>query len=383
MIVPISLALPQLELEMHTPLNLQFFDFQEESAFVKTHSLNTGIHSVETNEQIAYLFGAIYFLGVFMGLSRLVLYVFKLYQTLTFARKLHPENPSILFADVPLVFSCFKWIFLPRDFQSNQLDTLLLHEKAHLRLGHSYDLLLLELFVTFNWFNPFAYLFRHLLKTVHEFQADEAVLKKGVKKSDYLQLMLENTLQAYPQIFSSAFSNACLKNRVEMISKHKDQGIQRGKYLLILPFLFVLCLLIGTISLSKPIIFPIDKHFSNGIVAPFVPEKEAHLLPQQKKHLGIDIIAPKSSPVKATAKGKILYAESSGDWGNLVIIDHGDGYQSRYAHLQDILVQKDQQVEGEEIIGHVGNTGMAAKAHLHYEVLKNGKHIDPAKHFSL
>ena len=94
-------------------------------------------------------------------------------------------------------------------------------------------------------------------------------------------------------------------------------------------------------------------------------------------HQGIDLSAPKGSPVRATAAGKVVVAERSGDYGQTVVIDHGNGIRTRYAHLKKIAVEQGERVAAGEVIGKVGKSGNASGFHLHYEVVVDGTPVDP------
>ena len=98
---------------------------------------------------------------------------------------------------------------------------------------------------------------------------------------------------------------------------------------------------------------------------------------QSDFHPGLDISAEKGTPVRATADGLVQLAAPSGDYGNLVIIDHGFGLITRYGHLSKFAVWLGEQVKRGDIIGFVGSTGRATGPHLHYEVLANGKLMNP------
>jgi murein DD-endopeptidase MepM/ murein hydrolase activator NlpD len=102
----------------------------------------------------------------------------------------------------------------------------------------------------------------------------------------------------------------------------------------------------------------------------------------KKLHTGIDFSAPTGTPVYATADGvvKNVKVRFSG-YGKFIEIDHGFGYHTRYAHLHDFNVKQGQKVKRGELIAYVGNTGMSTASHLHYEVLKNGKKINPIHYF--
>lgn len=94
-------------------------------------------------------------------------------------------------------------------------------------------------------------------------------------------------------------------------------------------------------------------------------------------HAGLDIAAEKGQPVYATAEGVVRHAGTHPAYGNLVVLDHGFGLQSRYGHLSKIDVQQDERVKRGDVIGRVGATGRATGPHLHYEVLANGRLLNP------
>lgn len=95
------------------------------------------------------------------------------------------------------------------------------------------------------------------------------------------------------------------------------------------------------------------------------------------RHEGIDLAAPAGTPVRATAPGKVVFAGKDGRYGRTVVIDHGGGFMTRYAHLKKIETKKGKRVDRGELIGRVGKSGNASGAHLHYEVLRNGVPVDP------
>ncbi len=94
-------------------------------------------------------------------------------------------------------------------------------------------------------------------------------------------------------------------------------------------------------------------------------------------HQGIDLSAPKGTPVRATAAGKVIVAERSGGYGRTVVIDHGNGYRTRFAHLYRIAVEQGERVKDGEILGKVGKSGNASGFHLHYEIVLGGTPMNP------
>jgi murein DD-endopeptidase MepM/ murein hydrolase activator NlpD len=101
-----------------------------------------------------------------------------------------------------------------------------------------------------------------------------------------------------------------------------------------------------------------------------------------KFHSGMDFTAPTGTEVYATGNGVIRTVKSARrELGNHIIIDHGFGYQTVYAHLDRFNVRVGQKVKRGDVIGFVGSTGLSTAPHLHYEVLANGKHVDPALYY--
>ena len=101
-------------------------------------------------------------------------------------------------------------------------------------------------------------------------------------------------------------------------------------------------------------------------------------------HTGIDIAAPGGTPIQAAKDGTVKFAGNRGDgYGNLVIIDHGDGTETYYAHASALHVQPGQQVKAGDVVAAVGTTGNSTGNHLHFEIRQNGTPIDPAPYIGL
>ena len=100
------------------------------------------------------------------------------------------------------------------------------------------------------------------------------------------------------------------------------------------------------------------------------------------KHTGIDYAAPKGTPIYATGNGVVKHLKSSmSNYGKVVVINHGYGYESLYAHMSKRAVQPGDRVKRGQVIGYVGRTGRVTGVHLHYEVLKDGRSINPRKFY--
>ncbi|MEW6376617.1 MAG: LysM peptidoglycan-binding domain-containing M23 family metallopeptidase [Thermodesulfobacteriota bacterium] len=103
---------------------------------------------------------------------------------------------------------------------------------------------------------------------------------------------------------------------------------------------------------------------------------------ERKRHQGIDIASPPGTPIKASGSGTVLYSGNTiRGYGNLIILRHSEGFVTIYAHNQVNLVEEGSRVERGQIIGKVGQTGRASGPHLHFEIRRNNKAIDPLLFF--
>ncbi len=129
---------------------------------------------------------------------------------------------------------------------------------------------------------------------------------------------------------------------------------------------------------SIPAITPLKKvtEISSGFGARYHP-----ILKTLRRHTGVDIAAPKGTPVYATADGVISRENGGSGYGINVVINHGYSYKTVYAHLSKKTVRTGQKVKRGEVIGYVGNTGLSFGSHLHYEVRKNDIPVNPVHYF--
>ena len=332
----------------------------------------------------------IYWFGVVFGLTKLVFNILKLVAKKQKATIHQKKGYKLIITENMQIFSFFNWIFVPLKQQDN---IIIEHEKAHIKLKHSLDTIVIEVFIALFWFNPFVYFYRKSLKSIHEFQADHRVLKKQIKTSHYLQVLLQNLDIKNPNTIYSYFNYPILKRRIDMITKTKSTQLAKLKYLILLPvcalllFAFTKPIIksipviseINTFNLSDglPSLFPIKNMTKEDITSFFGVKRKHHKGKKELIHGGIDIKASTGTPVIATANGTISKASLEGDWGDLIVISHSDGYQTWYAHLNGFNVKESQTVKKGAIIGYVGNTGLSTGSHLHYEVKYNGKRVNP------
>ncbi len=106
-----------------------------------------------------------------------------------------------------------------------------------------------------------------------------------------------------------------------------------------------------------------------------------HPLTRRKEfHKAIDIANKKGIPIRATADGKVLFSGWQGSYGRAIMIDHGQGFSTRYCHIQTLLVKAGERIKRGQTIALIGSTGRSTGSHLHYEVWYRGKPVNPIKY---
>ncbi|MDD3527286.1 MAG: M56 family metallopeptidase, partial [Bacteroidales bacterium] len=162
-------------------------------------------------------------------------------------------------------FSFFNYLFINRSqMEPAQIETIAAHEQVHWRQLHSADLLLAELLTIFQWFNPFVWLYRRALETVHEYLADEGVLRKGYEPFNYQNLLLVQATGVSAFGFANHFNHSLIKKRIIMMTKNKSHRWSQLKVLLALPLTL---LLIAAFTFSLPAGELMQKVSSSAVVS--------------------------------------------------------------------------------------------------------------------
>ena len=184
----------------------------------------------------------VYFSGVTINILRLF---FQLTQLVLLAGKtgIHREyGVKLVYTGKPYAnFSFFDIIFLnDPEKDKNRLQEIITHEKVHIRQKHYIDLIIIELMTIIFWFNPFIWFYKRSIKTVHEYLADEGVLKNGHNKTDYQQLLLNQTFGIQIYALTNNFNQSLIKRRFFMMSKTKSKFRTKIKVLSAVPLMLIL-----------------------------------------------------------------------------------------------------------------------------------------------
>ena len=132
-------------------------------------------------------------------------------------------------------FSWMRYIVISRKDLAESGREILIHELAHIRNRHSWDLLLADLCIFVQWFNPAAWLLKRELQTIHEYEADDTVLREGVDAKNYQMLLIKKAVGTRLYSMANSFNHSSLKKRITMMLKEKSSPWARMKYLYVLP----------------------------------------------------------------------------------------------------------------------------------------------------
>jgi beta-lactamase regulating signal transducer with metallopeptidase domain len=188
-----------------------------------------------TMVMVLFLAGAIFILG------RFLFSLYKLRQLISQCQQ-YPYQEGITIAVSKRSVNPFSWmhtiVLSQSDYEAHD-QSLLVHEMGHIRNHHSVDVVLMELLSVIQWFNPIVWMLRNDLRTIHEYEADQAVLSQGFNVIQYLHLLIRKAVGESGYSLTNGISNSTLKKRVNMITKKKSSRIKWIKVLYILPIVAV------------------------------------------------------------------------------------------------------------------------------------------------
>ena len=179
----------------------------------------------------------VYIGGIFFFLVRHLWSLGRMVRLLRTSRREKLEGGIVLFVHKEKVapFSWMKMIAVSEEDLKENGKAILTHERAHIHNCHSWDLLLAEVCIFFQWFNPAAWLLKQELQTIHEYEADEWVIENGIDAKTYQLLIIKKAVGARLYSIANSFNHSSLKKRITMMIKKKSNPWARLKYLYVLP----------------------------------------------------------------------------------------------------------------------------------------------------
>ena len=222
-----------------------------------------GIDFVSLFKDIAV---AVFALGFLFMLLRLLVSIYSVW------RLVHSGRMSVIEEDVTLTvvsklstpFSWFGHIVASEEDMREYRDMILSHELAHIRLRHSWDVLFADLALCLWWFNPAMWLLRRELQSLHEYQADEAVINNGVNAKNYQMLLIKRAAGARLHSVANCLNHSNLKNRITMMCKKTSSRWAATKALLVLPVVAVsLSAFATTVYVPREVQNKVTENFAN------------------------------------------------------------------------------------------------------------------------
>ena len=177
-----------------------------------------------THLSLFQVIGIVYLTGVAIFFLKFMVQIVQLLLIVRRCKITRQEGANLVFVDNGYSpFSFFNLIFIRKEYYvDGKLTPVVEHEKIHVRQLHTLDLILTEIAIIIQWFNPFAWLLGKSVKSVHEFLADEGVLKQGFLKTDYQTLILNEAMGLQLNNLTNNFNISLLKNRITMMTKSRS-----------------------------------------------------------------------------------------------------------------------------------------------------------------
>ncbi|OIM99677.1 hypothetical protein BFR57_03685 [Idiomarina sp. MD25a] len=191
--------------------------------------------------------------------------------------------------------------------------------------------------------------------------------QRQVQPGDLMEVRFERTeVTSFKSLFSH-LQNPLLLTYLRFTNSGEDYRLVRYKGAFYFPD--------GRLAQS----FLLKTPLNGARLSSYYGNRHHPVLGYDRMHKGIDFSAPIGTPIMAAGRGVVKRANRYGSFGNAVVIDHGDGYETLYAHLNDFAddLKPGNHVKQGDVIGYLGKTGLSAGRHLHYEVHHNGRAINP------
>ena len=231
----VSMVLPLCVITVHRTVLVPVTSMETEETALAPSTMVAGEAAAEPVWPT--VLGVVFLLGVALVLLKTILSVVKVC-ILIHKSELHPQPDGITLAVCSQDLAPFSWmhyiVLSRRDYDSPDA-AILAHERAHIRLKHSWDVMLVDLLTAWQWFNPAMWQLRADLRSIHEFEADAAVLSQGIDARQYQYLLIRKAMATGGYSVVNSIGHSTLKKRINMMLKHKSNTYSALKVLYVIP----------------------------------------------------------------------------------------------------------------------------------------------------
>ena len=238
-ILILSCAIPFVEVTMKEPMEVsqQLLTWEElllMASLNRTATIETAPESVITWREALLM---VYLLGIVFFFLRNVWSLTRMLRLIKGSTLVRQENGITLITHQKEIapFSWMKFVVISEKDLKENGEEILTHEYAHIRKRHSIDLLIADICIFFQWFNPASWLLKQELQNIHEFEADESVIAQGIDAKKYQLLLIKKAVGTRLYSMANSFNHSSLKKRITMMLKKKSNPWARLKYLYVLP----------------------------------------------------------------------------------------------------------------------------------------------------
>ena len=196
-------------------------------------------------------------------------------------------------------FSWMRYIVISETDLKESGHHILVHEMAHIHYHHSWDLLLAEACAWLQWFNPAIWLLKQELQNIHEYEADEEVLRQGINAKEYQMLLIKKAVGARLYSIANSFNHSSLKKRITMMIRKKSNPWARAKYLYVLPLAAVTVAAFARPEISKPLdeISSVKVNDLSAVLETYADKNVSN--PAEKTKLKMKVVDEKGEPIIA------------------------------------------------------------------------------------
>ena len=256
-ILILSCAIPFVEVTMKEPMEVsqQLLTWEELLLMAdlnRTATIEAAPVSAITWREVLLM---VYLLGIVFFFLRNVWSLTRMLRLIKGSTLVRQENGITLITHQKKIapFSWMKFVVISEKDLKENGEEILTHEYAHIRKRHSIDLLIADICIFFQWFNPASWLLKQELQNIHEFEADESVIAQGIDAKKYQLLLIKKAVGTRLYSMANSFNHSSLKKRITMMIRKKSNPWARVKYLYVLPLATVAVTVFARPEVSQPL----------------------------------------------------------------------------------------------------------------------------------